>query len=162
LVGVAGSSAGPQLIADPLGSANSMCVLRAFGSRFAVDRFVAKTSLPICNVHKRGEPRLPRSKPRGPKHKYSGVTVVVSNAPWSNLQAQIRDAERFLAKHKREIARLSRFPGVEALVLDFPLDLRIGRKTVAQFDHFPATLVRQAGKLGLALELSIYQTGRGR
>jgi hypothetical protein len=84
------------------------------------------------------------------------MTVAVSDASWSNLPAQVRDAESFLSKHKREITRLSRFPGVEGLVLDFPIHLRIGRKVVAQFDLFPATLVRAAGKLGIALELSIY------
>jgi len=55
--------------------------------------------------------------------------VAVSDASWSKLPAQARDAERFLSKHKREIARLSRFP---------------------------VSLVRAAGKLGSALELSIY------
>ena len=146
----------PQVSGHPLGSAKNMCVLRASGPRFAVDRFAEKTSLPVCNVYRRGEPRLPRSKPRGPKHKSSGITVVVSDASWSKLPAQVRDAERFLSKHKREIKRLSRFPGVDGLVLDFPIHLRIGRKVVAQFDRFPASLVRAAGQLGVALELSIY------
>jgi hypothetical protein len=42
------------------------------------------------------------------------------------------------------------------LVLDFSIYLRIGRKVVAQFDRFPVSLVRAAGKLGIGLELSIY------
>ena len=138
-----------------------MCVLRAFGSRFAANRFAARTSLPIVTVYKRGEPRL-RSKPRGARHQYSGITAVVSDASWSDLQAQARDAVRFLVKHNREIRRLSRLPGVDELVLDFPIDLRIGARSVAQFDRLPATLVWNAGRLGLALELSIYGPSRSR
>jgi len=135
-----------------------MCVLNAFGTRFAVDRFRTKTSLRIHGVRKRGQPRFPRSKSGASKHEVSGITVVVSDAPWSDLPAQIRDAERFLSKHRREIARLRRWPGVQIVVLDFPIDLRIGRRIAAQFDRFPASLVRKAGSLGLALELSIYRT----
>jgi hypothetical protein len=139
-----------------------MCVLRASGPRFAVDRFAERTSLPVHSVYRRGEARFPRSKPKGPKHKISGITVVVSDASWSKLPAQVRDAERFLSKHKREIRRLSRFPGVDGVVLDFPIHLRIGRKVVAQFDRFPASLVRAAGELGIALELSTYPAARSR
>ena len=41
--------------------------------------------------------------------------------------------------------------------LDFPLDLRIDRKTVmAQFDYFPPELVSRAGALDFGIELSIY------
>jgi hypothetical protein len=46
---------------------------------------------------------------------------------------------------------------VEDVRLDFPLDLRIDRRTVvAQFDYFPPTLVSLAGALGIGLEVSIY------
>ena len=80
----------------------------------------------------------------------------------ASVCGQVRDAERFLATHRRAIGRLRRFPGVQVLVLDFPVDLRVGRDIVAQFDRFPASLVREAGKLSLALELSVYRTGRQR
>ena len=137
-----------------------MYVLHAFGTRFAADRFAAKTSLDILAVRKRGQPRFPHSKPRGAKHKVSGITVVVSDASWTDLAAQISDADRLLESNGREIGRLQRWPGVQMVVLDFPIDLRVSRKNVAQFDRFPASLVRKAGRLGLALELSIYRTGR--
>jgi len=82
------------------------------------------------------------------------MNIAVSDA--SDLPSQIADAEKFLAQHSREIERLMRFPGVEGAILDFPINLRIGDRVVAQFDRFPASLVRAAGHLGLALELSIY------
>ena len=135
-----------------------MCVLRAFGTAFDVDRFVEKTSLPTPEVRHKGEPRWSKSKR---KWSHTGLTVSVSRASWSNLKAQVADAERFLVKHNREIARLSRSKGLEHLVLDFPIYLRIGRKlrgsiVAAQSDRFPASLVRAAGKVGVGLELTIY------
>lgn len=131
-----------------------MAVLRASGLNFAVDLFAAKTSLPIDRIYRLGECRLPQ--PSRSKHKTSGVAISVSDASWSQLRAQIRDAEEFLAKHGREITRLSRFPGVEHLVLEFNTVVPIGRKLIMQAHRFPAPLVRNAGKLGIALELAIY------
>jgi hypothetical protein len=128
-----------------------MCVLRAFGVEFDVDGFLRDSSLAPCAIHKRGTPRLP-----GRVHKSSGINIVVSDASWSDLPSQIADAEQFLGKHSREVERLMRFRGVEGAVLDFPINLRIGDRVAAQFDRFPASLVRVAGRLGLALELSIY------
>ncbi len=128
-----------------------MCVLRASGIEFDVDGFLRVSSLAPCAVHRRGTPRLP-----GRVHESSGFNIAVSDASWSDLPSQIADAEQFLSRHSREIERLMRFPGVEGAVLDFPVNLRIGDGVVAQFDRFPASLVRAAGRLGLSLELSIY------
>ena len=144
-----------------VGQTKNMCVLTASGSLFDVDRFVEKTSLPVSRVYRRGEARRSRSKARGPKHTASGFTVPVSDAPWSRLVSQIADAERFLSKHRCEIARLSRIRGLDNLVLDFPIYLRIGKKSgrsviAAQSDRFPASLVRAAGALRVGLELTIY------
>jgi hypothetical protein len=138
-----------------------MCVLRALGSHFNVDRFVEKTSLPVFRIYRRGEPLRPRPKSTGLKHAASGFSVAMSDAPWSKLASQIADAERFLFKHRREIARLSRVRGLESLALDFPIDLRIGKKlrrsiVAAQSDRFPASLVRAAGALRVGLEFTIY------
>jgi hypothetical protein len=85
----------------------------------------------------------------------------VSDASWHKLSAQISEAEAFLSKHRRELLRLSRSSGLESVVLDFPICLRIGKtirgtRVAAQFDQFPASLVRAAGALSIALELSIY------
>ena len=139
-----------------------MCVLRAAGADFEPDVFLADSALPPTKVYRIGEPRLPRSKPDGPKHDTSGITFSVSDAPWSDLSAQIADAETFLEAHRTEIERLASAYGVSDLVLDFPVELRVdGASVFAQFDRFPASLVRLAGQLGLALELSIYPSTNG-
>jgi hypothetical protein len=110
-----------------------------------------------CKVFRRGEPRLPRSKPDGPSYETSGLNIVVSDAPLSDLPAQVADAEHFLTANRGEIERLAQSPGVTDLTLDFAIELRIdGENVMAQFDRFPTSLVRLAGTLGLALGASIY------
>lgn len=139
-----------------------MCVLRAAGAEFEPDAFLEGSSLEPTKVYRKGEPRLPRSKPGGPSHDTSGLIVAVSDAAWSDLPGQVADAERFLKAHKAEIQRLAHAPSVTDLVLDFPIELRIdGSSIVAQFDRFPAPLVGLAGQLGLALELSFYPSSDG-
>jgi len=133
-----------------------MCVLRASGPDFDPDAFLESSILSPTKVWYRGEPRLPRTRPDGPVVETSGLNVAVSDAEWSDLPAQVEDAERFLAFQRVELERLAATPGVSDLVLDFPIELRIGGSIVAQFDRFPASLVRLAGELGLALELSLY------
>jgi hypothetical protein len=83
----------------------------------------------------------------------------VSEAAWTDLPAQIRDAEAFLREHQREIERLLAFPGVEGVVLDFPIS-RFQDEPVARFHRFPQLLIELAGRLRLSLELSIYETSR--
>jgi hypothetical protein len=53
--------------------------------------------------------------------------------------------------------RLSRFPGVEDLVLEFSTVIPI-RNFVTRSDRFPVSLVRSAGKLGIALEVRSHLT----
>jgi hypothetical protein len=138
-----------------------MCVLRVSGTQFDVDAFLDVSALLPDGVYRRGEPRGSSAKPDGEVHAESGMNISVSDAPWSDLTAQVADAERFLEDHEEEIRRLSRFPGIEDLVLDFPVDQRIGRSVVVQSDRLPVSLVAAAGKLGLALEISIYPTDHG-
>jgi len=134
-----------------------MCVLRASGVEFDPYAFLKRSTLEPCHIFRRGEPRPPRSQRGGASHTTSGVNFVVSNASRSDLPAQVADAERFLGAHRAELERLSQAPGVTNLTLDFPIRLRIdGTSVFAQYDLFPASLVRLAGALGIALELSTY------
>jgi len=64
----------------------------------------------------------------------------------------------FLEEHEAELERLTIFPGVESVGLDFG----IGWRDVAvQSDAFPSGLVKLAGKLGLYLMLSLYPSDSG-
>ena len=76
----------------------------------------------------------------------------VSEAEFDNFKAQIDDAIAFLDMHGTDIQLLMAAPGASG-VLDFAIE---SRDVGMQCDNFPARLVRAAGKLGLALELSCY------
>ena len=134
-----------------------MCVIRAYGKHFDAKAFASTSTLPVTAVHLRGEVVF---RSRGPSPK-SGVVIRVSRSSWDNLPKQIRDAERFLRKHSAQLLRLGRNRHVNLFVLDFPINLRIGRgrggrKIVIQSDGFPSSLVKIAARLGLALELTTY------
>ncbi len=71
---------------------------------------------------------MPQRKGGRRKNRDSGFTTGVSDASWFRLASQVRDAEQFLVTHRSELARLARCPGLEYLVLDFPVNLRIGKR----------------------------------
>jgi hypothetical protein len=132
-----------------------MCVLHVSGRE--LDPAVAK-GLDPYRVYRAGDPRR-RSRPDGPRWTTSGFSVIVSDAPCSDLTRQVGDACAFLDKHAEALRTLRTSGAVEDMRLDFPIHLRIGKDVLAQFELFPAELVEKAGALGLGLELSIYPSG---
>jgi hypothetical protein len=128
-------------------------VLRAFGADFDVDAFLAGCTLPVCAVKRRGEPVFPASQPDGRQHKQSAVHVSVSDADFGEFPRQVEEATAFLRAEPDQVRRLCEWPGVEGVTLDFGI---AWRDVAAQSDHLPAELVRLAGALGLALEVSHY------
>src|SRR5260370_21635056 len=126
------------------------CVLRISGKQFAAREFADNTRMPVCKVYVRGEPRLPRSQPDGRKNKLSGVNITVSQADFTNLKRQIREALSFLGKYKPALGRVRRAAGVEQITLDFGV---ASRQVAAQFDYFPPELLLAAGELGIGLEI---------
>ncbi len=134
-----------------------MCTLRAFGTEFDVDMFLASSSLVPSTVFRKGEPRRPKTAPDGPKHHQSGVCIGVSDAEWSDLATQASDAEQFLISNRMALEALAAMPGIEDFLLDFPIELRAdGIKIATQTDMFSSSLVRIAGTFGLGLALTIY------
>jgi hypothetical protein len=129
------------------------CVLKVKGDNFAVDEFLAGSSLEPIAIFRRGDPRLPASQPEGPKLGASGFHLPASDADFSNLQAQIADAVRFLELHQSELTRLAAFPGVESVSLDFGIE---EREVAAQSERFPPILLRMAGNLGIWLVFTLY------
>lgn len=76
----------------------------------------------------------------------------VSEADFGEFKTQIEDAIAFLQSHKADVKLMMDAPSASG-VLDFAIEWR---DAAAQFDNFPATLIRKAGNLGLSLELSHY------
>ncbi|UCG16139.1 MAG: hypothetical protein JSV19_12675 [Phycisphaerales bacterium] len=88
------------------------------------------------------------------------MQIDVSKREWDDLPGQIEDAIDFLHRFHDELQRLVSFAGVEDVGLDFPHDLRIGRPGVAvQCDYLPSSLLREAGNLGIGIEVSLYPAG---
>ena len=134
------------------------CVLRVSGKHFDARAYARRSRLPIASVHVRGEPRLPRTRPKGEKYDSSGVTIDVSGAGVENLKRQIRDAIKFLAEQRSLLRGLRRVAGVETLTLDFGV---ADRAVAAQFDYFPPELIAAAGSLGIGFEISRYHAVSG-
>ena len=128
-------------------------VLRAYGNAFDVDAFLDGCTLPVCAVKRRCEPVLPASQSNGRRHEGSGVHISASEAGFDEFAQQAADATEFLRREFEQVRRLCGWPGIEGVTLDFGVHRR---DVVAQYDVFPSELVRVAGSLGLAIELSQY------
>jgi hypothetical protein len=82
------------------------------------------------------------------------MNIVVSEKEFSEFDGQLNDARKFLVRYGQAVRALRRREGVEGAVLDFGVERR--PEAVVQVQVFPETIVRLAGQLGLALELSFY------
>jgi len=129
------------------------CVLRVRGVEFAVDTFLSNSTLKPVAVFRKGHPQYPEVKPEGPKLDASGLHIVVSEADFSMLQAQIADAVEFLERNRTELSHLKAFPGIDKISLDFGIE---EREVAAQSERFPPKLLSLLGELGVWLEFTLY------
>lgn len=128
------------------------CVLRASGATFKVDQFLEESSLSPCAVFRKGEKEYQASKTR---IKRSGFNVVVSKASGDKVEKQFKDAIAFLKRNKEEVKRLKETAGVETVVIDFGVDLRVGYDDCFwPGSRLPEELIRAAGNLGLDIDFS--------
>lgn len=128
------------------------CVLRAYGARFLIDRFLKTSRLRPCEVWHKGESRLGgvRGKPR----EHSGMNVDVSEAGWDQLDEQIADALRFLEKYGPDIRRLGSSRSVDFIFLDFGVRRR--EADLMQGAYLPSALVRRAGEMRVGIKVTAY------
>jgi hypothetical protein len=133
----------------PRGKGSMTCVLRAIGSAFDVDAFLAESEFGSPTVFRRGEPRLPPS-PGRPTWAASGFNLTVSPAS-GDLDFQIQETVHFLVEREDELRRLGRFPGVEEVCLDFGLGPWDG---AVQAAVFPSDLLWRVGALDIDLVVS--------
>lgn len=131
------------------------CILRACGTGFDVDDFIAQSSLNADSLWRKGEKRFPRSKSSEEINGSSGIRVVASEADFSELSQQIEDVITFLRQNQEPIRALASFPGVEGAVFDFGAEIH--PPGWASFT-FPAELLLLAGSAGASLCLSVYPT----
>lgn len=127
-----------------------MCVLKIFGP-LSFKEWAARTGLPVYSVYDTGE-RVSRTRIA----EQNRVSFDVSDREWDDFSGQVSDAVAFLGAHRAELAREMPLHKAELAMLDFPIWSRLDGDIVNQNDHLPAELVRLAGSLGLAIEMSIY------
>jgi len=81
-----------------------------------------------------------------------GFDLTVSES--NSLQEQIGSAQKYLSTHAEQCRTLADLLLPDAPVLDFQLRRK---ESHSQAFAFPAALVRQAGKLGFELRLSLFR-----
>jgi hypothetical protein len=128
------------------------CVLRAHGESFKVREFLEKSSLQLDTVYEKGDP-IDSGKKNGSHRPSSGFSAVVSQADFSDLEEQVREAILFLDEYEEDLRRLGSFKGVEAVFLDFGVQWR---EASVQTDVFPADVLWRAGALDIWLAVTHY------
>ena len=93
------------------------CILRASGTTFEADHFIARTSLVTDSLWRKGEKRFPLNKAKEATNDSSGIRILASEADFSNLSQQIEDVILFLRQNQTAVTELASFPGVESAVL---------------------------------------------
>jgi len=129
------------------------CVLRVGGTDFAVDEFLAGSSLKPIAVFRKGQSQLPEAIPHGRKISESGMHISASEADFSDVGAQISDAIAFLERNNAALRQLVAFPGIEMMALDFGIE---ERDVPAQTERFPPKLLKILGDLGISLKFTLY------
>ncbi|MGA3283941.1 MAG: DUF4279 domain-containing protein [Verrucomicrobiota bacterium] len=128
------------------------CLLRATGENFEVDAFLQTSKLRPNTVQHKGQLRR-KNKPDGGKSEFSGLSCVVSEKDFNDLEGQIAEAIEFLKSNRVHLQKLVKFPGIEDVRLDFGIERR---DEFSQCDYFPSKLLCLAGELGIGIELSQY------
>lgn len=129
------------------------CVLRIYGKKFNLDKFLTQSSLKPSAVFRKGEPRI-KDNPKWKKHLENGVNIGLSYESFDNLDGQIKDAIKFLKKNKKELKRTIASKEINGI---WVLDFAIKRRDVAvQFEEFPQELLLLLGSLGITLQVSYY------
>ena len=133
------------------------CVFRAYGKHFDVDRFLASSHWCTDSVYRDGERRRVRIGGRD-VYTSSGFNLDVPGprTAGESFPQQAEAVLAFLVEERPELERLCAFPGVDGRVLDVGVPF-----VEAQFMlslSLPAALVRAAGPLGIALDISTYRS----
>jgi hypothetical protein len=106
-------------------------------------------------VFRRGEPTR-KGHADGSHHKSSGCSITISDADFAEFEQQVADAMECLTNDRDLFESIRYFDGVDSLTLDFGVQRNRGW---ARFWHLSENLVRVAGELGVAIEISCYPWG---
>jgi len=128
------------------------CYLRAFGSDFDVDAFVAASPVEWAEVWHRGENKAHPLPGKAKEHRTSGLQIEIGDG--DDFIGLLRDASEFIRTNRHELLRLASAPGMEAVGVDFGLtwDSDAAVRSVT----LPPEFVALAGALRLAIEITYY------
>lgn len=129
------------------------CVLHFLGDALESSELARLAPVEPCAVFRKGEARSQR--PAARPSQTSGVSLLVSEADFDQLDQQQDKALEFLATHREALARMRAFPGVEEASLDFGTEMR---NVIVQSDSFPPELLAHLAQLRARLVLSQYPT----
>jgi len=128
------------------------CVFRVVGDDLEIDALLVELKMEPYRLWRKGEPRNWRN-PEGKKSECSGACFTASEAEMTEFSTQVMDATEFLKEHREDIEAIVAFPGVEEAALDFGIELK---RDFLNCDYLPPQLLRLAGSLNIAIELSHY------
>ncbi|MBC7751864.1 MAG: hypothetical protein H7Z73_09130 [Candidatus Saccharibacteria bacterium] len=89
-------------------------------------------------------------------NRFHGLKFNVSDLEFDDIQGQIKDAISFLTTWELELVRLISLNNTIEGCLDFPLYSRLDENIIVQNDNLPKELITLAGRIGLSIEVSIY------
>ena len=124
------------------------CMLRCSGKSFNVDAFLAISKWKPNPIWHKGKYR--HIKTKRIKSVDNGFNMPISKA--GDLPKQINSATKFIQSHYNELKRLSEYPGVEMIQIDFALQLF----DPVYFARFPDKFLKCIEGLNISLDLSIY------
>ncbi len=131
-----------------------MCILKIYSDTKSFQTYSESTALPIVSCQVKGEVR---SRSTGEPYRSNRISISISDKDWDDFKGQVADAIAFLTNHESELAHILASHEATDAYLDFPLYSRLDGDIVNQNDQLPRDLIVVAGRLGLAIELAIYQ-----
>jgi hypothetical protein len=127
------------------------------GAEFNLDELLSQLQMKPIRSWKKGESRL-KHRPEV-LHEYSGATFDVSEADMGEHEQLIADAVTFLKENLADIQKMSSFPGVDEVNIDFGVNFK---DSFLPTDYLPPEFVSLAGQAGVSICLSHYPFEGGR
>ena len=129
------------------------CVLRVSGKYLDIETLLTKIVISPIKVWRAGTRRYLEGSSNNAINQDSGATFEISEASFSDLLAQIRDAENFFLAHRVWLTTLASFNGVEHAVADFAVES--SPPHWASFS-FPPKLLAAMSAFNVSLCVSVY------
>ena len=125
------------------------CILRVKHDGLDAAQFLANSSIRAYKIFcgKGSDSKTPNA-----------FNSLVSRNDDDSFELQVRDAEIYIDKYREDLLKLNRFEGGRCAVMDFYCELN-PEYPFPSF-HWPPSLLRKMGEVGIELEATIYPMSR--